>query len=130
MMMSIRTLGAFALVAEALVAGVLWGLMWLDPSRGAWFLPPEVPPDLINTFLVADVTLFVVAPLAAGHAVFHRLPWARAALWFHAGGVAYAALWAAWQTITTGAGVVGLALLVPPALFVPWLAWRLPATDT
>ena len=124
-----RTPAAFFLVVEAFVAAGVWLLMWLDPARGAWFLPPDVPPGLIQTFLVADVAFFVVLPLAAGHAVFHRLPWARVALWFHAGGVVYAALWAAWQTITTGAGAAGLALLAPPALIVPWLAWRQPAAE-
>lgn len=122
-----RLLCSSFLVVEALVAAGIWVLLWLDPARGGWFLPPDVRPELIRTFVVADVALFVVAPLAAGHAVFHRLRWARAALWFHAGGVVYAALWAAWQTATTGAGAAGLALLVPPALLVPWFAWRLPA---
>ena len=122
-----RRLCAAFLVVEALVAAGIWVLMWLDPSRGAWFLPPDVPPGLIRTFAVADVALFVVAPLAAGHAVFRRRAWARAALWFHAGGVVYAALWAGWQTATTGAGAAGLALLVPPAVLVPWFAWRHPA---
>jgi len=123
----VRLACSFLLVAEALVAAGIWVLLWIDPARGAWFLPPDVRPELIRTFVVADVALFVVAPLAAGHAVFHRLGWARPALWFHAGGVVYAALWAAWQTATTGAGAAGLALMVPAAVLVPWFAWRLPA---
>ena len=122
-----RILCSAFLVAEAVVTAALWVLLWLDPSRGSWFLPPDVSPELIRLFVVADVALFVVAPLAAGHAVFHRLGWARSALWFHAGGAVYAALWGAWQTATTGAGGVGLALMLPPAVLVPWFAWRLPA---
>jgi hypothetical protein len=125
--MSLRVVCAFFLVAEAVVALAIWVLMLLDPSRGAWFLPPDVPPELIRTFMVADLALFVAAPLAAGHAVFHRLTWARPALWFHAGAVVYAALWTAWQLAITGSGGAGLALLLPPALLVPWFAWKLPS---
>ena len=114
---------SFALVAEALGTLVLWFFLWRDPELASAFLPADVAPELIRTFLVADLVTFVALPLAAGHGVFHRCRWAKPVLWLHAGGVLNVALWAGWQAVTTGAGLVGGLVLGPLALLALWFAW-------
>ncbi len=117
-----RIFCSFVLVAEALGTLVIWALLWRDPTLGAWFLPPDVAPELIWTFVGADMLTFVALPLAAGHGVFHGCRWAGPALWLHAGGVLYAAVLAISLTVATGAGLACTLLSVPVAALAVWFA--------
>ena len=85
-----RLFSSFFLVAEALGALGFWALVWRDPAVAYWFLPSDVSPELIRTFLVADLLTFVLLPLACGHGIFHRCRWTARTL-------ACMRAWQAWQ---------------------------------
>lgn len=117
---------AVALLAVETVAGAAWWLLLLArPDLGSAFLPEGVPADLIRTFVAADLAFYVLLPAAAALGIASERRWATPVLWLHAGGVVYAALWGWGTWAVTGDGLAGAALMTPPAVVVPWLAWRL-----
>jgi hypothetical protein len=117
---------ATALLAIAAAGGLVWWVLLLaDPSLGAAFLPAGVPPEMIRTFVLADLVCFVLLPAAAAWGIARSRPWARAALLLYCGAALYAALWGWGTVLTTGEGLRGAALMTPPAVVFPVLAARL-----
>lgn len=116
------------LLTVCLLLQSLGGLVWFVclltiPDIGAWFLPAEVDPRLIDTFLAADLVFFALLPGLAAIGLRRRARWAWPVLWMHAGGIVYAALWAWGLYVQTGDGLLGAVLMTPGALVIPTLAW-------
>lgn len=107
------------------VGGLVWFVCLLAiPDIGTWFLPSEVDPDLIHTFLAADLVFFALLPGLAAVGLRRTARWAWPTLWMHVGGIVYAALWGWGLYAQTGDGVLGAALMTPGAVVIPALAWR------
>ena len=122
-----RRLTIGILAAEGLL-GLAWtALLLAEPDAGSWFLPEGIDPGLIRTFLIADVVFFALLPLTAALGLRRRAKWALAALWTHAGGIGYAALWGWGLVAVTGDGLLGALLMTPGAIVVPVLACRVAA---
>lgn len=106
------------------LGGLAWFVCLLAiDGIGAWFLPTDVDPGLIHTFLAADLVFFALLPGLAAVGLPRRAGWARPVLWMHAGGIVYAALWGWGLFVQTGDGLLGAALMTPGALVIPTLAW-------
>ena len=111
-----RRAAALLLAAEALL-GLAWTVaLVLREDLGSAFLPPDVPPRLIRTFLAADAVFYVVLPAAAAAGFARGAPWARATLLLHAGAVSYAFLWGLGLLVVTGHGAAGTALMAGPVV--------------
>lgn len=116
-------------VVAAAVGAAWWVLLLVRPELGAAFLPPDVPPRMIRTFLAADLAFYAVAPAVAAYGFARGRPWARGLLAAECGAWGYAALWGWGAWLVTGAGALGAVAMTPSAVVFPWLAWRLRRID-
>lgn len=121
----LQRVAVVALAAEAALGLAWWIALLLRDDLGSVFLPPEVDPSLVRTFVVADAGFYVALPVAAAAGLARGRRWALPVLWLHAGGALYAALWGWGLVAVTGHGLLGAALMTPPAVVLPGLAARL-----
>jgi len=122
---SLRRAAVLLLAAEALLGLAWFAALLVREDLGSVFLPPGVDPSLILTFVAADFAFYVAAPVAAAAGLTRERRWALPVLWLHAGGALYAALWGWGLVLVTGSGLIGAALMTPPAVVLPVLAARL-----
>ena len=121
----LRRAAVVFLAVETLLGLAWWIALIARPDLGSVFLPAGVEPSLVRTFVEADFACYVAAPAAAAVGLHRGRRWAIPVLWLHGGGALYAALWGWGLVLFTGTGVLGAALMTPPALLVPLLAARL-----
>jgi hypothetical protein len=105
------------------VAGAIWwvGLIFFPGTR-AYFQPPDAPPWTILAFWLADLLLFVVASLVSAVLLIRRSRHARAALWFTAGAVSYAALYCLGLSLLTASTWLATGSMLPAMLVTLWIA--------
>lgn len=117
---------AVVLLAISAAAGLAWWAALLArPDLGAVFLPRSVPQDVIRTFALADFVVYFAFPAAAAAGLRRDARWAVPVLWLYSGGALYAALWGWGTVLATGEGLLGAALMTPPAVLMPWLGAKL-----
>lgn len=114
---------AAALLALEGGLGLAWaGALATVPELGGLFLPDELDPSLLRTFVLADLVFYGALPIAAAAGITLRRAWGRTTLLLHAGAAWYALLWGLGWVVLTGAGGVAVgALLAPPALLAALL---------
>lgn len=119
-----RKLAALYLLVQSLCALLGWVLMFVKPEwRG--YLFPDARPELVWAFLTADIPLFIGCGLAAAVALERGRAYAWPLLLLHTGAVLYASLMTVGLCVSTAKAWLALALMTPPMLITPYLAWRL-----
>jgi hypothetical protein len=98
------------------VGGILWWVLVLTwPDFRALFVAPGAPSFTLDAYALPDAAIIIGGSFAAALGLRRDRPWARAALWFTAGGVAYATLYC-FMTAALSGGAWAAAAIMAPAL--------------
>jgi hypothetical protein len=107
--------------------GILWWILVLSwPGFRAHFLAPGAPSFTLHAYALPDAAIIIGGSFAAALGLRRGRPWARAALWFTAGGVAYATLYCLLTAILSGGAWAAPALMAPALALTLHFAMRLP----
>jgi hypothetical protein len=102
-----------------------WALVLLWPGFRAYFVAPGAPPFTLYAYSLADFALIIAGSFAAAMGLHRARPWARPALWFTAGGVAYATLYCTMTSVLSGGAWAAPALMAPALVLTVFFAVRL-----
>ncbi len=109
------------------VLGILWWVLVLAwPDFRALFVAPGAPPFTLHAYALPDAAIIIGGSFAAALGLRRERPWARPALWFTAGGVAYATLYCLLTALLSGGAWAAPALMAPAIALTLFFALRLP----
>jgi hypothetical protein len=113
------------LAAEGIGAVLWWIAIVCRPALRPLFFPTGTPDFVWMALFVPDMVLFAAAGSGAAWGLVARHKWAWMLLCIHTGGALYACLAAVGYSVLTGEAWVGGAMMAPPILILPYLAWHL-----
>lgn len=122
-----RSLSSGYLALQAVLAIIWWLALLSSPTARAWF---ELVPDkrqALDSFLLADLVMFVGGSIVSAWGVWRHAPWAVPATAFTAGGITYATLYLlGWVAIARSApaGVVPMAVSAIATSAIAYRVWR------
>lgn len=122
-----RSLFSGYLALQASLATIWWLSLASSPTVRSWF---ELVPDkrqALDSFLFADLVMFVGASIVSAWGVWRQAPWAVPLTAFTAGGITYATLYLiGWVAIAGGApaGVLPMAVSTIATSFVAYRVWQ------
>jgi hypothetical protein len=110
------------------VGGIAWWVLVLTwPDFRALFVAPGAPPFTLHAYALPDTAILIAGSFAAAHGLHRDRPWARAALWFTAGGVAYATLYCLMTAMLAGGAWAAPGIMAPALALTLFFAMRLRA---
>jgi hypothetical protein len=124
--MSLRRLGPWFLLAQAVGASLWWCVLLGWPESRVPFLARGAPDATLLAFAAADGVLFIGTAGASACGFWAGRRWAWPVLCVHAGAAGYAALYC-WTLVglTGGDGLLGAALMSPSLVVPGVLVWGL-----
>lgn len=117
-----RTVRAAYFVMQALATVAWWLAIGVSPKWRAFFFFGDDGRSLWS-FLPGDLAFWCVASLAVGHGEWHGNGWTAPLRWMLCGAMASSVLHAAAQAGISGAGWLGVFLMLPPFAVTVWLTW-------
>jgi len=121
-----RTLAIAYLFLQA-VAGLAWWVgIFTSPALRAYFVAPDAPDITLTAFIGADSLLFVGGSIVSAILLHREHPKRGGVLWFTAGAVAYAALYALGLSVLTNAVWLGSVPMLGAMVITIVIAWRCP----
>lgn len=118
------------LVTQAMLGVVWWVLLATSPTVRSWFelLPHRT--SALDSFLLADLAVFVGGSVASGWLLWRASRWASLMTACTAGGLAYATLCLVAWVVFEGSPVAGVAPMVVATAATGWIAVRLRSDET
>jgi hypothetical protein len=105
--------------------GILWWVLVLAwPDFRALFVAPGAPSFTLDAYALPDAAIIIAGSFAAALGLQRAKPWARAALWFTAGGVAYATLYCGMTAALSGGAWAAAAIMAPALALTLFFAMR------
>ena len=124
-----RSLATAYLAAQAALGVIWWGLLAASPTVRSWFELLPHRHGALDSFLLADLAVFIGGSAASALAVWTVSRWAVTATSFTAGGLVYATLcllaWVAFE----GSAAAGVAPMVVASVVTGAIAIRLRAEE-
>lgn len=106
--------------------GIAWWILVLAwPGFRDAFTAPGAPSFTLDAYALPDAAIIIGGSLAAALGLRRERPWARAALWFTAGGVAYATLYCFLTAALSGGAWAAAGLMAPALALTLFFAIRL-----
>lgn len=114
------------LAAQAFLVGAWWVVLCTVPATRPPFVIADWPLATLSAFALPDVAVIVGGSAIAAYGVHTARPWARTLLAAVTGAVVYATLWCLGAVLATGAGWLGVALMLPAGVGSGWALARCP----
>jgi hypothetical protein len=118
------------LVAQGVLGVGWWVLLATSPTVRSWFelLPHRT--SALDSFLLADLTVFIGGSIASGWLLWRVSRWAVLATACTAGGLAYATLCLVAWVVFESSPRAGIAPMVVATVLTGWIAVRLRSDET
>jgi hypothetical protein len=105
--------------------GIAWWILVLAwPGFRAAFVAPGAPSFTLDAYALPDAAIIIAGSFAAALGLSRERPWARPALWFTAGGVAYATLYCLMTAALSGGAWAAAAIMAPALALTLFFAMR------
>jgi hypothetical protein len=113
------------LVTQAVLGAGWWILLAMSPTVRSWFELLDHQPSALDSFLMADLAVFVGGSVASGWLLWRASRWAPFVAAFTAGGLAYATLCLVLWIVLEGSPTAGVVPMVMATVATGGIAVRL-----
>jgi hypothetical protein len=101
-----------------------WSLVLAWPGFRDAFAAPGAPSFTLHAYALPDAAIIIGGSFAAALGLRRGRPWARPAVWFTAGGVAYATLYGLLTAVLSGGAWAAPVLMAPALALTLYFALR------